>query len=174
LNGGEKQVLSVKIKEVKDRILFWLKEESMSPEEIVDPHSYFNIGIKLGDGLKLNVVQNSRLIDSLTVATIWTLGDKQLDLHRKAMDDSKRVAYFWDLQFTLLSDNQLGAFQIRPNPPNYFKELFVSSNRIFYDSLTKQSLMHSIIAVQKAMVRAVFLLEKHGGVLPPYPPIPRK
>ena len=86
----------------------------MSPEEIVDPNAYFNIGIKLEDGLKLNVVQNSRLIDSLIVVTKWTLGDKQLDLHRKAMDDSKRVAYFWDLQFTLLSDNQLGAFQIRP------------------------------------------------------------
>lgn len=84
------------------------------------------------------------------------------------MDESKRVAYYWDLQFMLLNDSMLGECQISPNPPHDFKALFVSSNRIFYDSLTKQNLMSSIYAVHKAMVKAVFLLEKHGGVFPPY------
>jgi len=74
----------------------------------------------------------------------------------------------------LLNDSQLGEFQISPNPPHDFKELFVSSNRIFYDNLTKQNLMNSIFAVHKAMVKSVFLLEKHGGVFPPYSPIPKK
>lgn len=165
--------MSFKIKETKDRVLFWLKEESLSPEEIIDPNGYFNFVITSGD-LKLNVIQNSRHIDSLFIGTKWTLGKEQLDLHKNIMDDAKRIALFWDLQFMLLNDNLLGDYQINPNPPHDFLELFVSSKPIFYDSLTKQTLMHAVFAVHKAMMRAVLLLEKHGGVLPPYPPIPKK
>jgi hypothetical protein len=163
--------LSSKVKETRDKVLFWLKEESLSPQEIIDPNAYFNFGITSGD-LKLNVVQNSMRIDSLFAATKWTLGKEQLDLHKNVLDDSKRIALYWDLMFIPLNNNLLGEYRISPNPPHDFKELFVSSIPIFYDGLTKCFLMHSIIAVQKAMIASVFLLEKHGGVLPPYPPIP--
>ena len=122
----------------------------------------------------MHVVQNSRLIDSLVVAAKWTLAREQIDLHKNIMDDPKRIAFYWDLQFMLAGDNQLGDYQLGPNMPHDFKELLITSNRVFYDSLTKQALMHSIFAVHKAMVRSVFLLEKHGGVLPPYPPITKK
>lgn len=158
--------MSARINETKDRILFWFKEESLSPEEIVDPNAYFNIGIKSGD-LRLNIVQNTRLIDSFIIGTRWILSKEQTDYHTNKMDDSKRIAFFWELQSMLLGDHELGDFEIRPNPPSDFGSLLITSNRLFYDSLTKQNLMHAIFAVQKAMMRSVFLLEKHCGVLPP-------
>ena len=52
--------MSAKIKENREKILFWLKEEALSPEEIVDPNAYFNFVIKLGD-IRLNVIQPSRV-----------------------------------------------------------------------------------------------------------------
>lgn len=108
------------------------------------------------------------LIDSLFVGTKWTLSNDQINLHKNILDETKRVAYYWNMQFTLLNDNMIGEFQMIPNPPHDFKEFFVSSNRLFYDSLTKQGLMYGIFAVHRAMVRAVFLLEKEGNVFPPY------
>jgi hypothetical protein len=165
--------LSTRIKEAKEKVLFWLKEEALSPEDLTDPNAYFNFAITAGD-VKMHVAQNSRQIDSLAVGARWTLGTEQIDLHKNIMDDPKRIAFYWDLQFMLAGDNQLGDYQIGPNMPHDFKELLITSNRVFYDSLTKQALMHSIFAVHKAMVRSVFLLEKHGGVLPPYPPIMKK
>jgi hypothetical protein len=74
----------------------------------------------------------------------------------------------------LLSDHELGDFEINPNTPSDFRSLLVTSNRLFYDSLTKQNLMHAIFAVHKAMMRAVFLLEKYSGVLPPDLAPPKK
>src|SRR6266581_1094730 len=142
LNRGH-QRLSTGIKETKEKILFWLKEEALSPEEIVDPNAYFNFAIMAGD-LKMHVAQNSRLIDSLVVGAKWTLGKEQIDLHKNILDDPKKVALYWDLQLMLAGDNQLGDYQIGPNMPHDFKELLITSNRIFYDSLTKQALMHAI------------------------------
>jgi hypothetical protein len=155
------------------RSCFGSRKRALSPEDITDPNAFFNFAITSGD-LKMHVVQNSRLIDSLVVVAKWTLGREQIELHKNIMDDSKRVAFYWDLQFMLTGDNRLGDYQIGPNMPDDFKELIITSNRVFYDSLTKQALMHSIFAVHKTMVRSVFLLEKHGGVLPPYPPIAKK
>lgn len=103
--------MSARIKETRDKILFWLKEESLSPEEIKDASAYFNFVVTTGD-LKLNVVQSSRLIDSLVVASKWTLGKPQLELHRNILDETKRVALYWDLLFMLNGDPQLSEYSI--------------------------------------------------------------
>ncbi|MGI0014591.1 MAG: DUF2299 family protein [Nitrososphaera sp.] len=161
--------MSARIKETKDKVLFWLREEGISPEEANDPNAYFNIGLRLGDW-GATIFQNLRMIDSISVGSRWILGDEQLKLHKEMLDDPKRLAYYWDLQFMALSNPQIGEFEITPNPPNDFRALLITSNRIFYDSLTKQSLMDSIVGVHKTMVHAIFLLEKYGGVIPPYPP----
>ncbi len=149
--------------------MFWLKEESMHPEKIIAPNAYFNIKIKSVD-LWLNLVQSVRSIDSFIVATKWTLGKDQIDLYQNKMNKQKRIEYYWDLQFMLLNDSMIGDFKICSQPPNDFKQLFVSSKRIFYDGLTKQKLMDSIVSVHKAMIKSVFLLERYSGVFPPYSP----
>ena len=158
--------MSARIKDAKDKIVIWLKEEFLSPEEIPDPNAYFNVKIKEGD-LWLNVVQNSRKIDSLFVGTKWILSRDQLESHKTKMDESKRIAFYWNLQSMLLVNNRLGDFEIGPNPPHDFRELFVSSNPVFYDSLTKQSLMHSIYAVHRSIIASVFLFKKYCGEFPP-------
>jgi len=90
--------LSVKIKENRDKILFWLKEELLAPEEIVDPNAYFNFKIKSGD-LWLNVVQNVHFVDSFIVGTKWTLGNNQLNLHKNIMGRFKKDSLL--LEFTI-------------------------------------------------------------------------
>jgi hypothetical protein len=157
--------LSARIKDTKEKILFWLKEESLSPEEVVDPNAYFNIGIKSGD-LRLNVVQATRHIDSFFIGTRWSLSKEQVDLHKSKMDESKRIAFFQDLQSMLLSESQLGDYEFQ-NGLNDFQSLFVTSKRIFYDSLTKQALIDAIVTVHKAVMRSVFLLQRYTGALPP-------
>jgi hypothetical protein len=82
------------------------------------------------------------------------------------LDDATRAEFCWELQSILLSNNELGNYEINPNPPNDFTELVISSCPIFYDALTKDTLMRRIIIVKKSIMRSILLLEKHSGELP--------
>ena len=160
------EILSERVKEVKEKILSWLKEEAMSPEEMADPNAYFNVKVKVG-GLVFHVVQNVRNIDSLFVGGNLVLTPAQLSLLRNNMDEKRRQKFFWDLRLALLGNNELGEFQIKPNPPHDVREVFIASRRIFYDSLTKDRLISAILAVYKATIMVIWMLERYAGAITP-------
>ena len=153
--------------EVKEKVLNWLKEEALSPEEVSDPNAYFNFGIKVA-GKPLHVVQNVRSLDSIFVGANLVLTPPQLSLLKKNMDEKKRQEYFWDLRLALLTNSELGDFQIKPNPPDDVREVFISSKRVFYDTLTKDVLIHTIHNVYKAVTMVVWMLERYAGA-----PVPK-
>jgi len=161
-----KKILSEKVKETKGKVLDWLKEEAFSPEDVADPNAYFNFSIKVS-GSPLHVVQNVRAIDSFFVGANLVLTPAQLDLLKNSMDKKKRQEFFWDLRLTLLKNNSLGDFEIKPNPPDDVREVFVSSRRIFYDALTKDRLIHAINAVYRAVMMVVWMLERYAGAPTP-------
>jgi hypothetical protein len=63
------------------------------------------------------------------------------------------------LRLALLRNNELGDFQIKPDPPNDIAEVFVASRRIFYDTLTKDKLISIIQIVYKEVMMIVWMLE---------------
>jgi len=152
-----------KVKETKEKVLGWLKEEVLSPEEISDPHAFFNFGISVG-GLRFHVVQNVRSVDSIFVGGNLVLPEEQSQLLREKMDEKKRQEFFSDLRLALLTNSEIGDFQIKPSPPDDIREVFVASKRVFYDALTKDRLVSAIHAVHKAVIMAVWMLESHSGI----------
>ena len=150
---------------VKEKILKWLKEENLSPKEIPDPNAYFNFGISVG-GHPFHVIQNVRSIDSIFVGANLVFTPEQLSMLKDNMNKNKRQEYFWDLRMALLINNNLGDFQIKPNPPNEIREVFVSSKRIFYEALTKSTLIHAISSVFRATMMVIWMLERKAGVSP--------
>jgi len=158
--------LSEKVKEIKEKVLVWLKEEAYSPEDVVDPNAFFNFNIKVA-GSPLHVVQSVRNIDSVFVGANLVLTPVQLDLLKNNMDKKKRQEFFWDLRLALLSNNRLGDFRIKPNPPDDVREVFISSKRIFYDALTKDRLINAISSVYKAIMMVIWMLERYAGAPAP-------
>lgn len=156
---------SERVKETKEKVLNWLKEEAFSPQEVSDSQAYFNIGITVS-GLAFHVVQSVRNIDSIFVGGNLVLTEEQLKLLRD-MNVKKRQEFFWDLRLALLGNSELGDFQIKPNPPDDFRELFVASKRIFYDALTKDRLVSAISGVFKAVMMVIWMLERYAGIVTP-------
>jgi hypothetical protein len=156
---------SERVKETKEKVLNWLKEEAFSPQEISDSQAYFNIGIMVS-GSPFHVVQNVHNIDSIFVGANLVLTEDQLKLV-KDMNAEKRQGFFWDLRLALLENSELGEFQIKPNPPDDFKEVFIASRRIFYDALTKDRLISAISSVYRAVMMVIWMLERYAGVVTP-------
>jgi len=156
------KILSERIKETKEKILGWLKEESLSPEDVADPNAYFNFGVKVS-GSPLHVVQSVGAIDGVIVGANLILTPTQMD-QLKSMDGKTRQEFFWDLRLALLKNNRLGDFQIKPDPPDSIQEVFVSSRRIFYDALTKDRLINAIGDVYRAVMMVIWMLERYAGV----------
>ena len=159
--------MSERVKEVKEKVLNWLKEEAFSPEEISDANAYFNFNIKVA-GRPLHVLQNVRSIDSIFAGANLVFTPPQLSLLKNSMDKKKRQEFFWDLRLALLGKTELGDFEIKPNPPDDVREVFISSKRIFYDALTKDRLIHAIGSVYKNVTMVVWMLEeRYAGATAP-------
>jgi hypothetical protein len=153
--------LREKVKEIKEKVLVWLKEEGFSPEDVADPNAFFNFNIKVA-GSPLHVVQSVRNIDSVFVGANLILTPAQLDL-LNSMNKKKRQQFFWDLRLALAGNSELGDFEIKPNPPDDVREVFISSRRIFYDALTKDRLINAISSVYKAIMIVIWMLERYAG-----------
>jgi len=149
---------------MKEKIICWLKEEKLQPKEIADPNAYFNISITVG-GLLLHVIQRTDQIDSITVGANLVFTEEQLKL-LKDMDEKKRQEFFWELRLALLKNNELGYFQIKPNPPHDIREVFISSRRLYYDGLTKDRLMTTIFTIHKAIFMVIWMLEQKVEIKP--------
>lgn len=153
------------ITKVKEQILIWLKEEALSPQENADPQAYFNISIKIRN-LGCNIVQDVRHVDSVFVGANLVFGaDQQILL--KGMGLQKVNDFLWDLEMSLIKNNELGDFQIKPKPPHDIQAVFISSRRIYYSELTKGSLVFAINVVLRAIMMTMWMLEKHAGVMTP-------
>ena len=155
---GVGEIMNEEIKEVKKKVLTWFREERFSHEEILDPNTHFNFGIKVS-GSTLHVVQSVQNSDSIFVAANLILNPMQLDLLNK-MSKNKRRKFFWNLRLALVSNKSVLEFLIKPNPPEDIREIFISSKRIFYDALTKDRLLSIIYDVYKAIIMTVWILEQ--------------
>jgi len=65
---------------------------------------------------------------------------------------------------SLLKNNELGNFEIEPNPPQDIRNVGISSRTLFYDDLTKSRLTGAIMTVLRAGLMVVCLLEQFAGV----------
>ncbi len=151
--------LSERVGEVREKVLNWLKEEGLSPEEMEDPNAYFNFNVNVG-GRTFNVVQNVLSLDSIQVAATAVFTPEQLTLLKNKMNKKKRKEYFWDLTLTLVKNSDLGDFDIKPDPPDDVREVLVCSRKIFYDALTKHKLLHAIHSAYKAYMMVIWMLER--------------
>ncbi len=158
--------LSERIREVGEKVLNWLEEEGLSPEEVNDPDAHFNFNVNVA-GHPFVVVQNLLSLDSVFVGANLVFTSDQLTLLEKKMNKKKREEYFWDLRMVLLENGELGDFEIKPNPPDDVREVTICSKRIFYNTLTKDTLIHAIHNVYKAALMVIWMLERHAGAPAP-------
>jgi hypothetical protein len=158
---GEGDV-SERVGEVREKVLNWLKEEGLSPEEMEDPNAYFNFNVNVG-GRPFNVVQNVLSLDSICVTASLVFTPDQLTLLKHKMNKKKKKEYFWDLRLAMLKNSDVGDFDVKPDPPDDVREVFVCSRKIFYDALTKHKLLHAIHSAYKAYMMVIWMLERHAG-----------
>jgi hypothetical protein len=153
------------VNKTKQKILDWLKEEAFSPQENADPKAYFNISVQIGN-LGCNIVQDVHHNDSFFVGANLVFGANQQVL-LKGMEIQKVNDFLWELEMSLIKNNELGDFQIKPKPPEDIQAVFISSKRIYYDQLTKGNLVSTISVVLRAIMMTIWMLEKHAGILTP-------
>lgn len=153
-------------KKISEKIENWLKEEGFFSEKIMNNKAYFNFVAKIS-GMGLNVLQSIDKPDSILVATNLTLSVEQLDMINK-MDAENSREFFWDLRLALLNAD-IGDFSIKPHPPNDVREVFISSNPIYYDGLSKDRLISTIFRVCRSLMLVIWMLERASGA-----PTPRK
>lgn len=152
------------IKETKEKIVNWLKEEACSPEEKPDPNTYFNISVKFGK-LGCFIVQPVQKRDSLIVAVRLPIPSEQITL-LKELNAEKKKDFFWDLRLSLLKNNELGDFKIEADSPEDIKAVVITSRPIFYEDLTKGRLISAIFAVTRAKLMVIWLPQKYAGIIP--------
>jgi len=144
---------------VKETVFEWLREAGYLPKEVPDSAARFNISITV-TGLALDVVQNPGGSAVLVRSTLLFNRD-QLTLFR-GMDGRTRDNFLWDVRFTLLNNNEVGTFEIKPDPENF--RAVVQARGIFPDALTKDRLIHAILVVHKAITMIVWKLERYAGL----------
>lgn len=143
---------------IKKKVSGWLKEEGFFYREIADPDTYFNFSIKVA-GAALDVVKDiSR--DVVLVRSNLILTDRQMIILR-SMSEKSKEDFFWELRSTLLRNNEVGAFQVKPEAKNV--EIFVQARGIFNGGLSKDRLMQSILVVHKSITIVIWLLERYSG-----------
>jgi hypothetical protein len=145
-------------KEIKRKVTGWLKEEGLFFEEVVDPDTYFNFSIKVA-GLSMDVVKDITRDVVLVRSTMIFNEDQTRTL--KAMSEKGREAFFWELRIRLLTNNDVGAFEIKPNLDRV--EIFIQARGIFRDGLAKDRLLGSILVVHKSLTMVAWLLDHFSG-----------
>ena len=156
---------SSRINETKEKIINWLKEEGYFPLERANPHTRIYISVR-ASGWECDIIQYVEHIDKLFVVTNVVLLEEQVGFLRK-MTDEKKNAFFCELRMSLLKNNELGNFEIEPNPPQDIRNVGISSRTIFYDDLTKSRLIGAIMTVLRAGLMVVWMLEQFAGVTKP-------
>jgi hypothetical protein len=159
--------LNDKSKQLKDRIVGWLKEESVSYSEKDDPQTNFHLSAKFAD-IWLSLFQPKDKSDSFLLAAKWTLSKPQWDLLQNNMDEAKRRDLWHAIQQNVNLNNELADVVMGPNPPHDWSELTIYSRLTYADNLTKDRLFTAMLIIRKALAQSVFLLESHAGVLPPF------
>jgi hypothetical protein len=69
---------------------------------------------------------------------------------------------FGDLSLELLKNEEIGDFDIKPDPPNNVSEVLIQSKPIFYDGVTKDRLMNTIYSLFKIMIMIPCLIAKYA------------
>ncbi|MBE0516375.1 MAG: DUF2299 family protein [Methanophagales archaeon] len=151
------------IRSVKDKIGSWLREENIFPREALDPQAHFNFYIQLGN-LNVNVVQKVDWRDSIVLGTTVFLGPLSGKIDQ--LNQEKKQGFFWDLSLELLKNEEIGDFDIKPDPPDTVSEVLIQSKPIFYDGLTKDRLMNSIYSLVKIMILIPCLIAKYAIPIP--------
>ena len=160
------------IRRVKDKIRRWLREENIFPREALDPQAHFNFYIQHGN-LNVNIVQKVDWRDSIVVGTNVLLGPLSGKIDQ--LNQEKKQEFFWDLSLELLKNEEIGDFDIKPDPPNKVHEVLIKSKPIFYDGLTKDRLMNTIYSMFKTMIMIPCLIAKYAipSEVPEVPEVPQ-
>jgi len=144
--------------EIKKKVTGWLKEEGLFYQEVEDPDTYFNYSITVA-GLSMDVVKDITRDVVLVRSTMIFNTDQTKTL--KAMSEKSREDFFWEVRIRLLSNVEVGAFEIKPDLDRM--EVFVQAKGIFRDGLTKDRLLNSVLIVHKSLTMIVWLLEHFAG-----------
>lgn len=149
------------IEVIKKKIIDWLNAEKFRHEEVSDQNAYFNIVVYVSN-LGFNTIQRRDREDSIFIGTNLNFTPQQITL-LKEMNTPKKQSYFWTLRMRLLNSPTLASFEIRPNPPEEVRTVFISSKPIFYDGLSKGKLFSILFDVHKAVIMTIWLLEQISG-----------
>jgi hypothetical protein len=150
--------------EVREKIGAWLTEERLSPEEVQNPGAFFTFKINVY-GTIMFLVHSSQFPDSISVSASFDLTGEKDQRILQAMDTRKRAEFLRDLSLALLSNNGIWYHLIRPNPPNEMKIFELASRRIYYDTMTKEKVMNSILDVRNASGIFTCLFERYSNPL---------
>ena len=153
--------MSFNIKDVENKIVMWLKEEKLSPERLEEPNAFFNIKIKLG-GFFLHVNQNTVFNDSITVSCSLVYTEDQLSLLNERMDAGSKREYFNKIKTELTLHPYIWNFHVDPE-----KGVLMHSKRLYYDCLTKDSLMHLVYLMAKIWKLPIRLIDDYFQVFWP-------
>lgn len=145
-------------KEIKKKVAGWLKEEGLFYDEVEDPDTYFNFSIKVA-GLSMDVVKDVTRDVVLVRSTMIFNRDQTEAL--KGMNEKNREDFFWELRIRLLTNGDVGAFEIKPDLEKMV--IFIQARGIFRDGLTKDRLLGSILVVHKSLTMVAWLLEHFAG-----------
>ena len=156
--------LSGKVTEVKDKIVRWLSEETLSIEDMNDPNNQWNISVNT-EPLFVNIIQCKDRSDSIMLCTNYDLSEQQME-QLNTIGEEKIRQFWYDVRLTFSKNNELGTHKLHSKIANNITGVFICSRRIYYDGLTKDRLMFLLGVIQKTIFSMLVMLDRATGVHP--------
>jgi hypothetical protein len=138
----------------------WLADEGLFKQRIHDDNANFHFLVNFPENNNIDVVQPKGKEDLIIIGCGTSIGPEHIELI-KAAPNSKKQQIIWDFKFTI--NSFLLDFQL--DHPDDILQIFIISDQIFEDGLSKNSLIGTIKKVFKVKVQCLMCLEKLFGVV---------
>jgi hypothetical protein len=151
------------IDKMMNKVKDWLVEEGIYKDKVPDESANWHLIVEFpsGSGMISEVIQPKNREDLVGIATVISLAEQ----HYKsvmAMPKPRRDEFLWDTRFQLLFLE--AGFQIIPSVQE--PQRFQFARELYFDGLTKTSLMQSLIQLHKCRLFIIWKMQQLFGESP--------
>jgi hypothetical protein len=154
-------VKPVKGNKWKQRVYNWLAEEGMFRKEVEDPKAtyHFRVNYPLGSPHHIEVIKPRDMKDGILVMSILRIAPPHVTALAKLADE-KRKPIVHKLRLQLLQRRP--GFSVKEDDGVWEAVQFQA--RLFYDNLTKSTLMTALDDVFRSILTVIWTLGHHFGI----------
>lgn len=146
--------LAMDIAETKAKVERWLMEEGFKVTDDPHPKCVFRLSADNGEGRSVSILQRSGKVDQVEVGVNVEFESTETARISK-MEPPERMELLWNLRFQLIN---LGVGFRGLDLP---LRMITVETVVYYDGFTKHEFIHRVALVRRAMVAAVWTVNRY-------------